>query len=150
MFWVQSRTATHCNTLQQTASHCNKLQHTVWNTPMQHPATPCNTLQHPATPCNRLRVPKFSVYSLRNTHCNTHFNTHCNTQSVVVRCSVLQRVAACCRSRNACYTYGCVVVCCSVLHQDFRTKAPVTHERVAVCCNVLHCAAVCCIHFVAV
>jgi len=67
-----------------------------------------------------------------------------------VRCSVLQRVAACCslvqcvkksiesegldeedcRKRRC--MLQCVAVCCSVL------------QCVAVCCSVLQCAAVCC------
>jgi len=73
-----TRTATHCNILQQTATHRNTLQHA---------ATRCNTLQHSATngECTipSLRRVRASWYTLQHTDCNTlqHTATHCNTSS---------------------------------------------------------------------
>ena len=67
-------TATHCNTLQHAATRCNTLHHAVPRCTALHTAAYCNILQHAATQCNTLQH-----YAMR-------------------RCSVLQRVAACCNA----------------------------------------------------
>ena len=110
-----SHTATCCNTLQHTATHCITLQHTATHciTPhhtathcitLQHTATHCNTLQHTATRCNtgddwdRAAGEEISAHHILMAHGEfeaAQFDGIVNT-GLVVRCSMLQYVAALC------------------------------------------------------
>ena len=90
-----TRTDTHCNTLQHTVTrwnhrNCNTLPHTATSYCTRVLTTPhCNTLQHTATHCNTLQVSLMDCSVLNNARRGV-------TAQVKVCCSVLQCVAVCC------------------------------------------------------
>jgi len=118
-------TATHCDTLQHTATHCNTLQHTVTHgNTLQHTATHCNTLQLTATHCNMCDIISQAIGQAGFVPSFSRFPVRC----VQVWCSVLQRIAGCCR------VLPCITVCCIVMCP----RSPVFLS------DVLQCGAVCC------
>ena len=81
--FLQSNTATRCNTLQHAATRCNTLQHTASHRiTLHHTASYCNILQHTATHCNTLQRTslKRDLPALQS-HCITlhHTTSYCNT-----------------------------------------------------------------------
>ena len=96
---VETRSATHCNTLQRNsndivcqAENLSVAEHIA----LQHATTQCNTLPCTATRCNTLQRTDMHANQTSLRLCNTmqHIATHCNTlQHTTTHCNTRQHTA---------------------------------------------------------